>query len=477
MAYTEYSEVTRRTLLQGGAASLGVTALLGAVANLVDSLSAATLAVRKAAHNLNAADPEVKVLRDAIKVMRDRGNALDGWTQMSFYHRDFCDTGPAKQIHFSWFFLPWHRFELVIVERFLQAAISEPTLALLYWDWYAHRKIPDIYVGQNNPLADLTRIAGPGAQMQDDDFGDAIRERDLITLRSFGEFAGGAPFNSGRLEAGPHGGGHVFVGGNMGAFATAALDPIFYAHHGNIDRLWEVWRNADPANHKDPVAGSAWDSRPHSFTDVEGSMRIWKSSDAVSTEALGYRYDNIDPKEPLVIARRGGAIAVPASANVEIKIPLAANGGDDHNYTLGGGGLTVKPNLPATPDGLSGALSSTSTAELLQARRLYLLVDGIKLPTETAYVHIHINLAGTVTELTREISRDKPSYAGSVNLVPTGPDEAERPSINLRIDLTNRARSLNTTLSDLSIVIVPFRRDGQRLAQSTSVEKLQLLVE
>ena len=27
----------------------------------------------------------------------------------------------------------------------------------------------------------------------------------------------------------------------MGGFDTAGLDPIFWLHHANIDRLWDVW--------------------------------------------------------------------------------------------------------------------------------------------------------------------------------------------------------------------------------------------
>ena len=28
----------------------------------------------------------------------------------------------------------------------------------------------------------------------------------------------------------------------MGTFTSAARDPVFYAHHSNVDRLWDVWR-------------------------------------------------------------------------------------------------------------------------------------------------------------------------------------------------------------------------------------------
>ena len=42
------------------------------------------------------------------------------------------------------------------------------------------------------------------------------------------------------LEAQPHNQVHNNTGGFMGDFLSP-VDPIFFAHHGNIDRLWEVW--------------------------------------------------------------------------------------------------------------------------------------------------------------------------------------------------------------------------------------------
>src|SRR5262249_12562296 len=55
----------------------------------------------------------------------------------------------------------------------------------------------------------------------------------------------------GGLEQQPHDQVHGLVGGRdaqtrvrglMSDPDTAGLDPIFYLHHANIDRLWEVWR-------------------------------------------------------------------------------------------------------------------------------------------------------------------------------------------------------------------------------------------
>ena len=35
---------------------------------------------------------------------------------------------------------------------------------------------------------------------------------------------------------------HVWVGGHMGLIPFAAFDPIFWAHHTMIDRLWRLWQ-------------------------------------------------------------------------------------------------------------------------------------------------------------------------------------------------------------------------------------------
>src|SRR5262249_17982276 len=48
----------------------------------------------------------------------------------------------------------------------------------------------------------------------------------------------------GQVESAPHDLMHGAVGGKEGWMAsttTAALDPIFWLHHANVDRLWQVW--------------------------------------------------------------------------------------------------------------------------------------------------------------------------------------------------------------------------------------------
>ena len=43
---------------------------------------------------------------------------------------------------------------------------------------------------------------------------------------------------------GPHGGLHIRVGEDMGAFDYAAYDPIFWMHHANVDRHWARWQRS-----------------------------------------------------------------------------------------------------------------------------------------------------------------------------------------------------------------------------------------
>ncbi|PGH14616.1 hypothetical protein AJ79_02951 [Helicocarpus griseus UAMH5409] len=55
---------------------------------------------------------------------------------------------------------------------------------------------------------------------------------------------------------GVHGGGHYTISGDpAGDFYVSPGDPAFYFHHSQIDRVWWIWQNLDPANRLHVVAG------------------------------------------------------------------------------------------------------------------------------------------------------------------------------------------------------------------------------
>ena len=67
-----------------------------------------------------------------------------------------------------------------------------------------------------------------------------------------------------QLPLGLHGGGHYTIGGDPGGDPyVSAGDPMFYIHHGQVDRLWTIWQALDPPNRFGKVFGTstAYNSR------------------------------------------------------------------------------------------------------------------------------------------------------------------------------------------------------------------------
>ena len=155
---------------------------------------------------------------------------------------------PASQIPL---FLPWHRAYLYVFERALRDQVRDA--ALPWWDWTspsAHQNgIPRAYTvrrvnGKRNPLA-----AGPIAPLAPAGRAAPLTERDpgapselpaaadvrkLLDIRDFQRF-------SSRLQD-YHDHVHGWVGGDMANIGYAAFDPIFWAHHAMVDRIWALWQ-------------------------------------------------------------------------------------------------------------------------------------------------------------------------------------------------------------------------------------------
>lgn len=86
--------------------------------------------------------------------------------------------------------------------------------------------------------------------------------------------------------------GRLVRAGWMGDFATAGLDPVFWLHHSNIDRLWQVWLEAD-AGHTNPTGDRAWMRTKFKFPKPGGGTFEWEIGDVLDTAALGYKYESV----------------------------------------------------------------------------------------------------------------------------------------------------------------------------------------
>ncbi len=150
-------------------------------------------------------------------------------------------------------FLPWHRAYLYFFEKALQDQVAGVTLP--WWDW-STGAIPDAYAaasdasGQPNPL--VASPIQPAARQQG--IPDAT-QRDpggagappLPTDADVTRVLAASDFTDFQLQLEDlHNQVHVWVGGTMAEIPVAAYDPIFWAHHCMIDRLWRLWQLTHP---------------------------------------------------------------------------------------------------------------------------------------------------------------------------------------------------------------------------------------
>ncbi len=236
--------------------------------------------------------------------------------------------------HQTWYFLPWHRGYLATFEQIVAAAVVKvggpPNWALPYWNYSdpsnnnQARLLPAAFVSPRLADNSPNPLWVDGRNSTTSNFGIPDSDVSLQCL-TFSRFTGGATGGhpgfggpktifshfggtNGALENTPHNQIHDDIGGLMGDPDTAALDPIFWLHHGNIDRLWEVWRHRGPSfvNPTDPdwLANLAFE-----FHDASGNVLTFTASQVVDPIQLlhGYQYDDIS--DPIPAAPHLAAVA------------------------------------------------------------------------------------------------------------------------------------------------------------------------
>ena len=356
-------------------------------------------------------------------------NATPGWSSIW-----------SQCQHSTWYFLPWHRmylyyFELIVADTI--GKLGGPSdWALPYWNYsdssnpdamkippaFLEAKLPD---GTLNPLNMAKRSShidpmGNIADLTKESVSveGCLKERVFSAPIGSSSFGGkSTAFNhsggtaAGSLEQTPHNDIHVFVGGDEGWMYDpdlAALDPIFWIHHANIDRLWEVWRNRTP-NNVNP-ADNNWQKPLHSFnlSDQNGKSISFKPSQTQDIAALNYRYDNIsDPlsgfktgveKETFIMTT--GLEIIPELVGATEEPHLLSHETTSTSFTL------VQPSGPA-------ALSARAIGK---TRHIYLNIENVVGRSPGAHTYaIHLNIPDTKT--TREhLEKHRDYFVGTMAL-------------------------------------------------------------
>lgn len=224
--------------------------------------SSATIKIRQNISQMSAG--EIDRFRAALAKMRDRHDDrgfqfFAGWHGVPF---GICQ-------HHVPLFLPWHRGYLYHFELALQDI--DPAVTLPWWDWLNEPGVPAAYAAETvdeepNVLFSMpiepfavardpewptvtTRAPGISAQGQPGPIPPPMNDFEpepglnceawVMAAPSFTEMTR-------RLEA-LHDNMHGWTGGEMRDPSWAAYDPLFWAHHAMVDRLWRIWQHSHPA--------------------------------------------------------------------------------------------------------------------------------------------------------------------------------------------------------------------------------------
>lgn len=310
----------RRTFLKAGAATTLVagTQVFPGFPALADF--AAGPALRRNASTMAANDPILRGYRTAIARMRAMPDTNPcSWFYQAAIHGTFdprnlpswntCHLDP----HFFW---AWHRMYLYFFERIIRKQSGMYDWAIPYWDWTngAQRAMPAPFRDSANILFDGTRNASVngGAQLST---GLATSVANAFLLTDY--------FNAqSSIDFGPHGSVHVSIGGNMGAVRTAATDPIFWVHHAQIDRLWNLWL-AQGGGRGNPLGDAPWKALRYTFFD-ECCQPVTMSGCQVIRAAnqLSYTYEGEPPQFSQYCLRIPFDIIRDLAVLIEIKRPF-----------------------------------------------------------------------------------------------------------------------------------------------------------
>ncbi len=329
--------------------------------------------------------------------------------------------------HAGWFFLPWHRGYLFAMEAIAADWIGSQggpgDWALPYWNYLDDsnpnaRDIPKEFLdatlpdGSPNPLSDALR--GPATRLGPQpwvtsDISLTAQTAETVytaipgTLGYGGPISGFAQFGNsgGANESDPHNLVHVMVGGDASANPAgwmfdpnfAALDPIFWVHHCNVDRLWEAWMS--DSSHTMEL-GAAWKNGPFpmQFTmpDTAGALWVFVPEDTLPGASLAPDYDNLHD---------GTGIAAPAAPGGVVSMASAPAGGagarraglvaaNQSALTVGATRAKTSIKFAAAAPPAAG-LASPAAAP---GGRYYLNLEGVKGKSPSAVVNVVLTKPG-----------------------------------------------------------------------------------
>jgi tyrosinase len=343
--------------------------------------------------------------------------------------------------HASWWFLPWHRIYVFLFESMCRDIITQAggpgDWALPYWD-YSHpsnttqRTLPTPFRNATNGSSTnpLYAIRAAGVNTGGVVGTDAQSENTTCLKSPFfsgklpNGFGGGASpvmqfsHYTGSCENGPHNYMHDAIGGPSGWMDNpdaAALDPIFWLHHSNIDRLWVIWQSIP--QHVAPP-DSVWNNQTFDFFDNAGQPKTYTVSQVLKTIGPLCDYIYEDTTNPLSLlspirlafssVRFGaGHLALPKPTSQaremseslmesSMRISQMIGATDSPGVTLSTAPISValEMHAPALLPQLMGNKLSTLEAEVApKTQHVYLALENVTAKTAPIHTYgVYINV-------------------------------------------------------------------------------------
>ncbi|KAL2931948.1 Polyphenol oxidase chloroplastic [Bienertia sinuspersici] len=454
-----------------------------------------TLKVRPPAHSVD--NEYLEKFNRAMSLMKALPSSDPrSFTQQANVHCAYCNGAYAQvgfpnldlQVHNCWLFYPFHRCYLYFFERILGSLIDDPTFAIPFWNWDAEpgMRMPAIYTDPNSPLYDPIRDQAhqpPKVLDLNYDLTDSndlpdpemisanltLMYRQMVTNSNGPTLFLGQPYRAGTrpnpgggsVEYVPHGTVHVWTGDrnqpnfeNMGNFYSAARDPIFFAHHGNVDRMWSIWKTLG-GNRQDPT-DTDWLDASFIFYDENAQPVRIRVRDCVDTNRLGYTYQDVDL--PWINARPTLRSSTSRVTTVSSSTPQAANAMESTSKT---------PLVTKFPQPLKKLIRTNvnrpqkSRSKTQKSREEEVLVIDVEVLRDDKYVKFDVYINDEDDVITKKM-QVKAEYAGSYVNVPHrhthGPNgnNDHKMETTLRLGLTELIEELGADDDDgVTVSLVP----------------------
>jgi tyrosinase len=258
--------------------------------------------VRRDVQSLSASDSFFAKYGQAVQAMHQLpASDPRNWRNQALIHINHCPHGEQDFVH-------WHRHYILNFERICGQLIGDANFALAYWNWSSRRGvIPDPFYDLNflnvqfwqdpsNAQSDNwspfpvttvgTRGLAKGQGLQDDSNAGADFTQDAIDgIQQQTIFE----IFTAQVEGSPHNNGHVVSGRPNGHMidGVSSLDPIFWLHHCNVDRVWAEWQ---AAGNTTPSLNRSYSNQ---FVDGSGQPVSASSASALDFAAMNYTYDTL----------------------------------------------------------------------------------------------------------------------------------------------------------------------------------------